>query len=197
MTSHELSRYLRQGHDVGLQRRRGVVCLSLAAAGAMGLIAAYQVGLIRRLPEPPGFDSGKVSGSDEAYSHVKTPDALLGLGSYAVTAILAAAGGRDRARHSPWLALAATGKVVVDAVAGLKLTWDEWARQKAFCFYCLIATVATLGMLPLVVPEAREAVRALGFGRGRSGPSGVARRAVEYPWSRFARRRGVRDLVSR
>jgi hypothetical protein len=197
MTPHALSHYLRHGGDAELQRRRGVVCLSLAAAGAMGLLAAYQVGLIRRLPEPPGFDSKKISGSDEAYSHLKTPDALLGLGSYAATALLAAAGGRDRATRTPWLSLASAGKVLIDAVMGLKLTWDEWSKQKAFCFYCLIATVATLGMLPLVYPEARQALRTLTAHATRSSPSAAARRAVEYPWSRFARLRGVRDLVSR
>lgn len=197
MTPYDLSHYLRHGRDAELRRRRSVVCLSLAAAGAMGILAAYQVGLIRRPPEPPGFDSEKVSGSGEAYAHLKTPDALLGLGSYAATAVLAAAGGRDRATRTPWLALASAGKVLVDAAVGLKLTWDEWSKQKAFCFYCLIATVATLGMLPLVFPEARAALRTVAGVRASSGPSAAARRAVEYPWSRFARRRGVSDLVSR
>ncbi|HEY7791724.1 MAG TPA: hypothetical protein VIC33_14505 [Vicinamibacterales bacterium] len=36
-----------------MARRRGIVALALAAAGSMGVIALYQSGVIRHLPEPP------------------------------------------------------------------------------------------------------------------------------------------------
>ena len=41
----------------------------LAAAGSMGLIALYQMGIIRHLPEPPFpmLDADKVDASSEAY----------------------------------------------------------------------------------------------------------------------------------
>lgn len=194
MTPRELSHYLRTGRDAELRRRRAVVCLSLAAAATMGLIGAYQVGIIRHIPEPPlpGLDAEKVNGSDEAYSKLHTPDALLGLGSYAVTAALAAAGGQGRARSHPWLPLATAGKVWFDAANALKLTWDQGAKHKAFCLWCLLATACTVGMLPLVYPEAREALAHL-FGRSnaRAGRRALSRageavaRRVVYPWDRL------------
>lgn len=99
--------------------------------------------------------------SAEAYQHLSTPDALLGLGSYAATAILAAMGGADRVQRQPWIPVAMSAKVLVDAVQAGKLTWDQWARQRAFCFWCLVATGATCATLPLALPEAYAAVRRL------------------------------------
>jgi uncharacterized membrane protein len=143
-----------------MRRRRAVVGLSLASAAAMGVIAAYQVGLVRRLPGPPlpWLNAEKVVGSKRAYSRLGTPDGVLGLCSYAATAALAAAGGRERARAHPILPVALAGKAVFDVFNALRLAWAEWAEDRAFCLYCLFATVCTLGVLPLVIPEARAAI---------------------------------------
>lgn len=69
-----------------LDRRRRTAALSLVAAGAMGVVAAYQNGLVRRLPEPPlpFFDAEQVDASGEAYALFRTPDAALGLVSVAM-----------------------------------------------------------------------------------------------------------------
>lgn len=164
MTPQQLSEELRHGEGEHLTNRRGVVCLSLAAAATMGLIAAYQMGIIRHLPEPPlpKMDADKVDASDEAYEKLDTPDALLGLTSYAATATLAAMGGKDRAKSRPWIPLALAGKVALDVSQAAKLTWDQWARHKAFCFWCLLAAGATFATVPLVLSEARAAIRELG-----------------------------------
>ena len=82
-------------------------------------------------------------------------------GSYAVTLGLAALGGPDRARTRPWVPLALAGKVALDALQAGKLTWDQWARHRAFCSWCLLAAGATLAMVPLVLPEARAALEQL------------------------------------
>ncbi len=52
----------------------------------MGVVAAYQNGLVRRLPEPPlpFFDAEQVDASGEAYALFRTPDAALGLVSVAM-----------------------------------------------------------------------------------------------------------------
>ncbi len=62
MRPEELSRQLREGSDGFLARRRKVAGLALAAAGSMGLVSLYQLGVIKHLPDPPlpGFDSDKV-----------------------------------------------------------------------------------------------------------------------------------------
>ena len=175
--AEQISRDLRRGHDPDLARRRGVVALSLAAAGSMGLVALYQTGIIRHLPDPPlrHFDADRVDAAGEAYGRLSTPDALLGLHSYSTTAVLAAMGGADRAKRLPWVPLALAGKAAFDAAVAGKLTWDQWAKHKAWCAWCLIAAACTFGILPLVWPEARRALREL---RGKPTWAAEVRSAV-------------------
>jgi uncharacterized membrane protein len=159
----DLSRQLRRGTGAFLRQRRGILGCSLAAAGAMGLIALYQMGLLRHLPEPPlpHFDADKVDASGEAYAWLSTPDGVLGLANYAVTAVLAAAGGRDRARRRPWLPLALAAKTGADALQAGRLSIDQWTQHRAFCFWCLGAAAATFAAAALAVPEARAALHTL------------------------------------
>ncbi len=164
MTPETLSRDLRFGSSRFLRLRRKSLSLSLVASAAMAPIALYQMGVIRHLPEPPlpRLNADAVDASAEAYGILQTPDAVLGLGSYALTAVLTAAGGEDRARTQPWLPLALAAKVVVDAAAGGKLTVDQWTRHRAFCSWCLLAAGASFATVPLVIPEARAAMTRLG-----------------------------------
>ncbi len=160
MRPEKLSAQLRHGAGPDLARRRGVVGLSLAAAGSMGLIALYQTGIVKHLPDPPLplFDSDKVDASAEAYAYLATPDAALGLTNYGVTMILAAMGGEDRATQRPWIPLALAAKVLVDAAQAGRLTVDQWTKHRAFCFWCLLAAGATFATVPLALPEARAAL---------------------------------------
>jgi uncharacterized membrane protein len=89
------------------------------------------------------------------------PDAPLALLSYATTLALAAMGGADRSRRMPLVPMALAGKVAVDALVSAKLSADQATRYKAACLWCLSASVATWAMVPLVVPEAKEAWRNL------------------------------------
>jgi uncharacterized membrane protein len=158
-----LSRALRTGTTDALKRRRGVLSLSLTAAGSMGLIALYQMGVIKHLPDPPlpYFDADKVDASPQAYAYFSAPDGALGLASYAATAVLAVAGGPDRARSTPWLPLLAAAKTGIDAATAAKLTADQWTEHRAFCGWCLLAAGATFAAVPLALPEARDALRSL------------------------------------
>lgn len=130
----------------------------------MALITLYQVGLIKHLPEPPlpFMNADKVDASAEAYEKLSTPDAVLGLGSYAATMALAAMGGADRVRTMPWVPIALAGKVAVDVATAAKLSIDQWTKHRAFCFWCLLAAAATFATAPLVVPEAIAATRSFG-----------------------------------
>lgn len=159
MEAQQLSRELRQGSGEFLARRRRVIGLSLVSTACMGIISLYQMGIIKHLPEPPGFDADKVDAASEAYALFATPDAVLGLGSYSATIALAAMGGQDREKDMPWIPLVMAAKVGVDALNAARLTWDQWAKHKAFCSYCLVAAAATFATVPLVVPEARAAWR--------------------------------------
>lgn len=163
MTAKQLSHELRTGSGDFLEERRGVIALSLTAIGCMGLIALYQTGIIRRLPDLPLplMDANKVDASEEAYEKFSTPDAFIGLGSYAITMGLAAMGGKNRATAQPLVPLALAAKASADALQAAKLTCDQWAKHKAFCIWCLIATGATFATVPLVLGEAVAAARQL------------------------------------
>jgi len=158
-----LSCELRHTSGPFLARRRAVIVLSLAASSVMGLITLYQTGILRHLPEPQlsGLDADTVDAAPEAYAILATPDAALGLTSYAVTIVLAAMGRSDRAVHQPWVPLALAGKVGFDVLVGLKLTWDQWSKHRAFCSWCLLGSLASFVSFPLVVPEARAALARL------------------------------------
>lgn len=156
-----LSRELRLESSRFLGLRRKVLGTSLVASGAMAMISLYQMGIIRHLPEPPFpyLNADEVDAAAEAYAIFETPDAVLGLASYAATAWLAAAGGEDRWRTRSWLPLALAGKAAGDAIFGSKLTVDQWTKHRAFCFWCLLGASASIASVPLAIPEARAALR--------------------------------------
>ena len=135
--------------------------LSLSAMGSMGVVAAYQMGLIRRPPEPRvrPLDAETVDAAGEAYQFLKTPDAALGLISYAVTLALAGTGDRHRARTQPWVPLALAAKVGLDALSSAFLTAEQASKHRRYCSWCLAASAASVAMVPQVLPEAREAWR--------------------------------------
>jgi len=129
----------------------------------MSVIALYQLGILRCVPEPPlpRFDSDNITGSAKAYSLVETPDSILAMGSYAVTMTLAAMGSPDRANEQPLLPIALAAKVGFDALVAAKFTINEWRKHRALCFWCLVASAATFASVPLVIPKARNALRRL------------------------------------
>ncbi|MGN6554517.1 MAG: vitamin K epoxide reductase family protein [Verrucomicrobiota bacterium] len=160
MNPARLSRELRTAQDSYLKQRRAIAGLSLVAIGAMGIISLYQLGIIKHLPQPPlpKLDADRVDASAEAYSLFDTPDAVLGLGNYAVTLGLAAMGGKDRAKTRPWIPLALAAKAGFDALQGVRLTVDQTVKQKAYCIWCLVAAAASVALFPLSLAEARAAV---------------------------------------
>jgi hypothetical protein len=161
--SEALGSSLRHGSRKSLRRRRGIFGLFLAASASMSVVALYQLGILKRVPELPSstFDSDNITGSAKAYSLVATPDAVLAMGSYAVTMTLAAMGSPDRANEQPLLPIALAAKVGFDAVVAARFTLDEWRRHRSLCFWCLLASAATFVSVPLVFAEARAAIRRL------------------------------------
>jgi hypothetical protein len=156
-----LSRELRLGTGPDLRRRRWILGLSLLGTLAAQIVTLFQMGLVRRLPDPPGpFDSSRVDASDYGYSRLQTPDGALMLVTYGITAALAASGGRDRAETMPALPLALAAKTGWDSYTALKLGQEEWAENRALCAYCQMATLASLASFVLALPEAVRAAKA-------------------------------------
>ncbi|MGN6548768.1 MAG: vitamin K epoxide reductase family protein [Pararhizobium sp.] len=156
---YQLSRELRKGEDAELTRRRWIVGLSFVGAAMGQIVGLYQMGILRRLPDFPTryTDASRVDASDYAYRRLQTPDGLMMVATYAVTAILAGAGGRDRARSYPVLPLALAGKTLYDSIVCLRLAREEWRENRAFCSFCQTATAASLASLALALPEAIRA----------------------------------------
>ena len=155
----QLASQLCGGAGEFLGHRRTAVVLVLVSMRSLAVVALYQPGLLRRLPEPslPGLDAEKVNGSAEACALLNTPDAVLGLGSYAATLGLVAMGGPGRARTQPWMPLALAAKAGFDTVQAATLTRKSWVEFRAFSLYNLVTVAATFLALPIVVPEARSA----------------------------------------
>ena len=162
----QLSRELREGSSPDLKRRRAGVALSFGGIFIGAVVGAYQTGLLKRLPDVlPGklFDAEKVDASDYAYKRMQTPDAMLMIVTYGVTAALSAAGGKDRARDNPALAIAAAAKAGYDLATALKLGQEEWQDNQALCSWCQIATLISAATFALAIPEAlRASKQALG-----------------------------------
>lgn len=158
-----LSAAIREAQDPLTRRRRRVVALSLTLAASMGVIALYQIGATRHVPEPDGpmLDADKVDASEEAYARLSAGDAFLGFVSYGVTMLLAAAGGPRRHLTDPWLPRALAVKAELDAAQAAKLTVDQWTKHRAFCSWCLLAAGATFAVVPAVVPELRASLAGL------------------------------------
>lgn len=154
---------LRRQSSPFLNARRRIVALDLVATGALSVVAAYQTGLLRHIPDPPGrwFNSDKVDASGEAYKIGLVPDALLGMASAVATAALATAGAQDRHRHHPWLPLVLFGKVTTDTAWAIRLTAEQISKHRALCFWCVTAAAAQVLTLPQALPEALAALSKL------------------------------------
>lgn len=158
-----LSHDIRSADDGLTARRRRVAALAMGAAGCMGVIALFQLGVTRHVPEPdlPLLDADTVDASGEAYGLLSVGDAFIGFVSYGVTMLLAAMGGPKRHESHPYLPLALAVKAGFDAAQAGKLTVDQWTKHRAFCSWCLTAAAATFAVVPAVIPEARAAWRQL------------------------------------
>lgn len=163
MKPEKLSMELRQGKGEVLDNRRTIIGLSFGSIAVNGLIMLYQTGILKHLPDLPLplFDAEKVDASGQAYSILDMPDGALAIGSYATTLILAAMGGKNRAKQQPWLPLLMTAKVTFDVANSIKLSIDQWTKDRAFCVWCLTSSAMTFATAPLVWSETRSAWKQL------------------------------------
>ena len=148
-----------------MTRRRGIILTSFGAGLCMMTIALYQTGVTRRLRDLPSrrIRSSRTLPPMPPASPIglPIPDSLLGLVSYATTAALAALGGPDRHRRTPILTLLMSAKVAGDAALGAVLMGVQWTWYRAFCMYCVTASLLSFAAAALAVPETRTALKHL------------------------------------
>lgn len=163
MDPQQLSRELREGDSPDMTRRRWIIGLSMIGASVGQIVSLYQTGIIDRLPDLPipYIDSDRVDASNYAYSRLETPDGLMMVANYAITAWLAGAGGLDRAKTNPILPIAMGFKTLIDAAVSTELAREEWSENKAFCEYCQVATLASYLSVALALPEMITAINTL------------------------------------
>ena len=163
MSAEKLRDELRSAKTPYLGQRRSTAVLALSAAAAMGVITLYQIGILKRLPGPRNkwLNAEKINGSLDAYALLRTPDAALGLGSYAATVALVSMGPSDRSKTMPWVPIALGAKSLLDAGYAGKLSIKQWTKFRAFSVWSLIAAAATMAILRFTLPEAAAAIRTL------------------------------------
>jgi uncharacterized membrane protein len=164
----ELSRQLREDDTSDLKRRRLGIAFSLAGAGVAAAVAAYQTGLIKRLPDilpGPIWDAEKVDASDYAYSNLQQPDGPMMMVNYGLTAMAIAAGGTRRASENPALPMVSAAKAAADFALCSGMAVIEWRENRKLCSWCQVATALSAATLAVTIPEAVKAARRQADGR--------------------------------
>ncbi len=161
-----LGRRLRKTRSPEMRDRRAAFTLTLAATGLLGMLSLFQLGAIRRLPDLRArrFQAEAVSSSGEGYLF-ETPDAALGVFSYAVTMLLVAAGPADRGRTKPWLPGLAFAKSFFDSANASRLVRIQFRDLHYYCIWCLSISALTFATLPFTADELRLALRRHGESR--------------------------------
>lgn len=154
-------RTLRESGAPEVILRRAIVATSLFGIGAMAVIALFQSGLLRRLPDLPleDFRSDEVNASDTAYGW-GMPDSPLSIGAHAASLAVATVGDEDRAQAHPWLPLAASAVAAPAAITSARyLFYDMPVREKGWCPYCIVDALAHIAVLGFTFWESRKALR--------------------------------------
>ena len=162
-STEELRHDARRDLSPAMRRRRGVVAASLAGIAAIGATTLLQMGLVRRLPDPPirRFKTKRVNLSDEAFSY-GGPDSPVVILAHAINMVLATTGGADRARRAPLVPLAAGAISGAQAAMAAKyLFYDMPYVDEAWCPYCMADALTHFTTFGLTLPEAIEALRTL------------------------------------
>ncbi len=78
-----------------LRRRRAIAILAVVGLADAATVSLYQLGILRRLPDPPAFASNELAASRDGYAF-GVPDGPLAAGQLSGVLVLSAAGGAPR-----------------------------------------------------------------------------------------------------
>lgn len=162
-SAESLREYQQHGEDDEMRLRRALVAVSLTGIAAMGIVTLLQTGLVKHLPDPPAgnFHSDKVNSSHEAYRR-GTPDAPLAIAAHAVNLVLATLGGKDRARHAPWIPILAALVAAPQAATAAQYLFYQMPKvDKAWCPYCIVDAMTLFATFGLTLKESARSVRSL------------------------------------
>jgi len=132
--------------------------LGIAAFSAVGVLdalymLAFDEGLLEHLWCPFLGDQCEKVGRSEHARHFAVPNAAVGAVGYAAMGSLALWGGTRPASERPSRSIALAGISAGAAAASLYLLYEQKSKIHAYCFWCLLSTGVSLGILGMSLPE--------------------------------------------
>lgn len=148
-------------------RRLAVAGLSIVGMVDALYMLAYHEGLIDSLVCPFFGKGCEIVGRSEHARHFGVPNAAAGALGYAVMAVLAVWSGDKPPAQRPWQCLGLAITSGAAAIASAILTWEQAAKVKAWCFWCLTSAVINAAILPVSLIDAAQAGAWIGQERRR------------------------------
>lgn len=151
---------LRNEHSEDLDRRRKVIFLSAIGLVDFCVISLYQTGVIKSLPDAPFdiFDSNKVNASKDAYK-MGVPDGPVSAVAYALTMVLASAGGSEEVARKPIEDVGLGAAVLGNAIGGAYFLYNMITKQKKICLYCVTGALINFASAVIIAPTVLKSVK--------------------------------------
>lgn len=150
-----------QNTDVNATRRNWIVGISTVGAIAGHLVSMYQTDVFKK-SKPSVLGAVAHKAEDKLQQNgIDTPDAIVNLINYGLTAWLASAGGRKRAKHQPLLPIALGVKTIADATVALEMANRDWDENERIGTYSQVAAIAALASAVVAVPEMIKGIKHL------------------------------------
>jgi hypothetical protein len=180
-SAQRLGAQLRFDTSSEMRRRRWIVGISLVGVTLAQIMTLKQVGILKSVPDLPDRAGGeRVVTDGHAYKRLETPAAVLQIISYGATAALAAMGGSNRSRETPWLPLALLGKTAYDSFISVKQGQEALSRREGVSLYPALSMVGAFACLGLAAVDALSAGKSVGSRGAHAWPGlrdGVRERA--------------------
>jgi uncharacterized membrane protein len=162
MKATAIKNALRFGSSADLERRRNVIALSALGLLDFSIISLYQTGFIKKLPDIPHplFDSNKVNAANDAYA-MGVPDGTVSAAVYAVTMVLASAGGSASSGRKPVLDILLGGAVAGNAAGAAYYLANMIFKQKKICIYCVTGAANNFASAAIIAPAVLKSIRRL------------------------------------
>lgn len=156
---------LRTSHTDDMDKRRTILLLSALGLVDFSIISLYQTGVIKKLPDLPLaiFDSNKVNASKGAYQF-GVPDGPVSATVYALTMVLASAGGSSRSGRKPVMDALLGAAVAGNAGGALYYLYDMVFKQKKVCLYCVTGAAINIASAAIAAPLVKRSLKQI-FGQ--------------------------------
>lgn len=158
MKEHDPTERLSRGERAA---RLGIAGLSLIGVADALYMLAYDEGLIDSLVCPFFGEGCNIVGRSEHATHFGVPNAVVGTLGYAAMAALALWSGDKPPERRPVQSLSLAAIAAAAFGTSIYLTWEQAAKVKAWCFWCLLSAGINLAIVPLASRDGWTSLRAI------------------------------------